>query len=166
MREMMTLTAALLLAGPALAQVMVDEHTTLLVHFDKSGAADYCTGDWRSAFSGEVELVAGKFGKALSLDERRQLSYAAEGKINADAGTIEFWLKCTWEPGTVPDLHVLNFRTPTECYMNFNCISRINSTQLGMAVQGGPEDAHVWKRVGVDPSDWPRSGRAPSLSST
>ncbi len=154
MRGMMTLSAALLLAGPVLAQVTVDEHTTLLAHFDRSAAPDYCAGDWRAAYSGEAELVPGKFGKALSLAERKALSYAAEGKINADAGTIEFWLKCTWEPGTVPDLHILSFRTPTECYVNFNSISRIKNTQLGMAVQGGPADAHVWRRVGLDPSDW------------
>ncbi len=154
MQTALFLGATLLVASSALAQAPTDEHTTFLARFDKSPAPDYCAGDWRAGYSGEVELVEGKFGSAASLDERQRLTYRAAEKINPQAGTIELWLKCTWEPGTVPDLHILSFRTPSNCYLNFNSISRINAQQLGAAFQGGPEDAHVWKRVGLDPSAW------------
>lgn len=137
-------------AAPGLSAGL-DSHTTFLARYERGVAPEYCRGNWQAAYGGPPALVPGRIGKALALGPRQRIVYPADGKINPRSGTIEFWLKCTWQPGTNPRLTIITFRTPTNCYLNFNTIS---PTRLGMAIQGGPADAHVWRRVDADPSQW------------
>lgn len=61
------LGASLLLSTSALTQMPLGKHTTFLARFGKSPIPNYCAGDWQAVYSGDVELVKGKFILSLTM---------------------------------------------------------------------------------------------------
>src|SRR4051812_21996524 len=72
---------------------------TFRVSFDTSLKADRAVGRAEPWVSRNVELVAGKFGKAARIGERGQLIYAAEQNVQAGRGTLAFWCRVPERPG-------------------------------------------------------------------
>ncbi len=153
----LALTACLLCSAPArsFAPSTPDEWTSLLIHFDGTLRPSMSLGDWTIESRGSVSFAPSPAGKALQLAPGARLIIPADGKINPPSGTIEVWLKCTWQPPHLEHLYILSFSTPTNCYLNFNAIS---PTRLGFAIQGGPADKHVWRRLDCNPTSW-RAGQ-------
>ena len=69
-----------------------DSDTLLLAHYD--GSFDGTQGEVGSP-SGAM-LVEGLYGQGAAVGYGDRLSYAAEGNLDLNQGTIEFWLKPDW----------------------------------------------------------------------
>jgi hypothetical protein len=135
-----------------MAQAQIDAGTTLASNFDTSIQPDFCIGSWNTETTGTPQLVAGKFGKALSLGQGQKLSYNADGKINLASGTIEFWLLWTADLASAEQAQVMGFSTPKQInYLNFN---KIKKDRLGMPVKQGPKDKFTWQRIDINCSSW------------
>jgi len=83
-----------LICGPLLAQEhQPDQHTLLLLHFngDLRGAA----GESPTQTVG-VTFEAGVFGQGVLVDQSDILPYASLNNFKLGEGTIEFWVKPTW----------------------------------------------------------------------
>ncbi|HEX6106000.1 MAG TPA: LamG-like jellyroll fold domain-containing protein, partial [Gemmatimonadales bacterium] len=73
--------------------VASDRHTLLLLRLNGSLAG--VAGETPSQASG-LTFVPGVRGKGVLVDNADRLAYATAGNIQAAAGTIEFWIKPTW----------------------------------------------------------------------
>ena len=151
MRLRLVCVLATVLCAMLFAEAAVDENTTLYADFERSAAPIFAAGDWRAAQSGSGGLVEGRLGKALSLGERRSVTYPADGKINPEAGTLECWLLWTPELAAADSFNVVGFTTAVGNYTRINLVS---GNRLGMPFNGGPKDQAQWQRVDVDPSGW------------
>ncbi len=95
------LSAASQAQGPAAPaggeKPKVDVHTLFLVHFNRGFAADYTRGNGKPLTRdnrGGARLVAGKFGRALSIPWNAfGIAYASEKNIDPRRGTVEFWVR-------------------------------------------------------------------------
>jgi hypothetical protein len=72
---------------------------TFRVSFDTGLNADRAAGRAEPWLSRDVELVAGRFGKAAQIGPRGQLIYAAEQNFQAGRGTLACWCRIPERPG-------------------------------------------------------------------
>ncbi len=154
MRTLSVVLALALLAGVAIAQTPIDQHTTFMASFEDSLLPDFCAGDWRAGASGDAEFVEGRFGQGVFIPDGKSISYNADQKVNLSAGTVEFWLLWTEDLTGDSKMSIFGMSTPeANNYVNFN---KIAPDRLGMPVKQGPpeEDQWTWQRVDVDPTGW------------
>jgi len=141
-----------LLGSSAWSGTAIDEHTTFLATFEESAHPVYCVGDWRERIRGDAALTAGKFGQALALKKRQTLAYGADGKINLEAGTVEFWVLWTEDLAKLEKGALFSFVSATEKnYIHFN---KVRIDRFGMPMKGGPLENFKWQRVDLDPTGW------------
>jgi Concanavalin A-like lectin/glucanases superfamily len=69
------------------------------VSFDTGLKADRALGRAEPWVSRNVDLVAGRFGKAAQIGPRGQLIYAAEQNVQAGRGTLACWCRIPKRPG-------------------------------------------------------------------
>src|SRR5947199_10876445 len=72
---------------------------TFRVSFDTGLKADRAVGRAEPWVSRNVELVAGRFGKAAQIGPGGQLIYAAEQHFQAGRGTLACWCRVPERPG-------------------------------------------------------------------
>jgi len=77
------------------AQLNKTDDTLFLAHFNTSFDADYANGSAIANTSG-VELVEGRFGQAVHINDTDYLIFNSSGNIDLEKGTIEFWVKPNW----------------------------------------------------------------------
>ena len=94
LRLSLGLAASLLCFGASRATAQ-----TLRVSFDTGLKADRAVGRAEPWVSRNVELVAGRFGKAAKIGPRGQLIYAAEQNVQAGRGTLACWCRVPERPG-------------------------------------------------------------------
>jgi uncharacterized protein (TIGR03437 family) len=91
------------------AQGDVDSHTLLMLRFENSLAGEQ--GQTPTQASG-VTFEAGISGQGVLVDGADVLDYSTEGNFNAQAGTIEFWVKPRWFSYDVLQRYFLSVETP------------------------------------------------------
>jgi hypothetical protein len=85
-----------------------DENTLFLAHFNKAIDADFAKGDPKAA--GEAKLDPhGRYGGALSAKNEAPdsrvfcpLGFAVKNNLNPQAGTLEMWIKTTYDSSKNP----------------------------------------------------------------
>lgn len=88
------IACGLALSASASAQELeADEHTRLLLHCN--GNANGVAGESPTQFSGAT-FEAGVHGSGLRIDGADQVSFAAAGEFEPAAGTVEFWVRPSW----------------------------------------------------------------------
>jgi len=76
------------------AELTPDGHTLLLLHFNDSLAGS--GGETPATPVSGITFENGLFGSGAALAAANQLKYAREGNIDAQSGSLEFWIKTNW----------------------------------------------------------------------
>lgn len=92
---------------------------TFRVSFDTGMKADRSVGRAEPWVSRDVELVAGKFGKAAQVGPRGQLIYAAEQNFQAGRGTLACWCRIPQRPGPLDVQRILFVQSKERGYWTY-----------------------------------------------
>ncbi|MDO8537635.1 MAG: Ig-like domain-containing protein [archaeon] len=96
-----------------------DEKSLFIAHFDSSATADFSVGDKFPSTNFGTTIVPGKYGNGILIDSTDKLYYSAAQNFDPKQGTIEMWVKPTWnaqeaqtrtffDVGTINDYFQLN----------------------------------------------------------
>lgn len=137
-------------ARPANAQ-LVDADTLLYLNFNNTltgAAGETPTIATSTAFAGGIS------GAGTSFSNNTVLAYAAANNINAQNGTLEFFLKPNWNGGDVSDPHILlswgevgSMLFAKDGFPNLRQIVNRRLTEADTAVNGGILSANTWYNI-------------------
>ncbi len=140
----------------------VPEDLLYAAHFDHYPAASWAAGERAPALRlPQDRIVEGRFGGGLSLEGGATYTIVGnDGNFRPDRGTIEFWVRPSWD-GDDGQVHVL--LTATVERGNYLNIAKLDDDTLGAATGGAGVGQYV--RVDADISGW-RAGEWHHVATT
>jgi len=122
-----------------------------LAHFDEHPGADWAAGSRVPVLlTWPPRLVEGKFGRALLLSGRiSQAIPAGDGNFDRRQGTIEMWLRPSWDGNDAKTHSIFSARVEKANYINLN---KLDTNRLGVATGSGGVGSYT--RVDADVSAW------------
>lgn len=123
----------------------VDTSTTLLLRFE--GNLNGEQGEMPMDAS-EIDFQEGVFGLGAHLDTTDILRYLSAENINAQSGTVEFWIKPDWNGNNGQEHAIMDFGE----YPFFISLRRIY--EWVEILVGVGEDGNLWYGAGSQIADW------------
>lgn len=138
-------------AGPHDAPFEPDEHTSLLVHFDRGADADHALD--RSFAQGGGESVKGRFGGALRMARRDSVTFVGCSNFPGSSGTVEFWIQPGWQGDDGQVRLILDAGSKARDKISIN---KLANGRLGIGMFGTPAGTtnFVYSRADHDVRDW------------
>lgn len=152
-RSLWLLVLLAAMGGRATAQLTADADTLLLLPLDGSTAG--AQGE-SHALAGSIAYAPGVFGQAARFTNLSVLHYATAGNITATQGTVEFWIRPSWNGNQQEHHHFFSVGQP----FNNGLVFAIDSANNLRFLQWGddpstPEvETSVERGVGYGAAHW------------
>jgi len=128
-----------------------DDYTLLLAHFDRAANADHAAGLALAEGRGRI-APDGRFGGALVVAGRGEVTFAGADNVPGREGTVEFWLRPQWNGNDGRSHNVFSMSGGPRDYLNINTLPS-GRFGAGMAGSGAGEE-FVYRRVDASILAW------------
>jgi hypothetical protein len=131
-------------------------NTTFLAHWENTTTADHAKGQATPKGEAGINVTRGKFGTGIYFGLGDQLNYSKDN-IDENQGTIAFWFKPQWDPGSASDhCHMFFDEEPAtdtnEIQIDYDvssqCLGNLNQLYCVIWASGNPH------AITIDISSW------------